>query len=149
MLAGDGHSLFDPARQAAEQLHLFGTAPGDVLQFAYPPHVAGVYAVFALLPYRAAYHLHSAAMVGAIIGGYFVVRPTLPATRPPGLTLAALGFAFGPLLLGTAQGQNVGLTLLLFAVLWSRLATTHHAGAGVAAGLLLFKRSSAQWLDWH
>ena len=88
--AGDIDRLYDPAVQAAAQTELLGDEDGFIM-YPYAPHVAAAYAPLSELPYRTAYVLHTALMVGALIGALWLIRPMVPLVgRWFGATAAAV-----------------------------------------------------------
>jgi len=131
-------SLYDPATQAAAQVHLLGDETGFIM-YPYPPHVAAAYAPLAALPYRLAYVLHTALMVGAFVGAFWLMRPMIAVVdRWFGATLAAVLTAY-PVFVGVTGGQNTAISLLLVAATWRAWHHDRDALAGVALAMLAFR----------
>lgn len=135
---GDIEHLWDPATQAAAQDGLLDDEDGFIM-FPYAPHVAGTYSLLARLPYRTAYVVHTAVMVGLLVGALALLRPMISVVdRRFALTLAAALTAY-PVFVGIGGGQNTALTLFLVALIWRSLADDREAVAGLAAAALLFR----------
>lgn len=136
--AGGADQLYDPAVQAAAQTELLGDEGGFIM-YPYAPHVAAAYAPLSELPYRAAYVLHSALMVSALIGALWTIRPMVPLVgRWFGATVAATVTAY-PVFIGVLGGQNTAVSLLLIAATWRAWHDDRDGVAGVALALLLFR----------
>lgn len=134
---GDLDQLYDIERQARAQEGLLDE--GSALYFAYPPPVAGAYAAFSLLPYVAAYVVHTVLMAAAMIGAFLLMRPMLPSTRPDGVVVGAVAFTFVPVFMAVTLGQNTAILVLLVAASWRLARDGRDEVAGVALGLLLYK----------
>lgn len=133
---GDIDQLYDLERQAEAQEELLGSG---ALYFSYPPPVAALYSLLAQLSYVAAYAVHTVLMALALVGSYLLIRPMLPADRPPGPVVAAITFAFVPVFMGVTLGQNTALTALLVAASWRTARDGRDGLSGLALGLLLYK----------
>ncbi len=137
VLDGDVGDLYDPERQLEAQEGLLGE--GDVLFFAYPPPVAAAYAVFAAMPYRLSYLVHSLLMLGALGGSLLLLRPVVPAIRRfPGIALL-LALGFYPMLRAVTGGQNTALTVLLVVLALRLDHDDRPLLAGLAVAALLYK----------
>gem|GEM_PF-791856 len=134
--SGDIDTLYDPARQLVEQTEL---GLDGYLAFAYPPHVAAVYAPLSALPFRYAYVVHTALMAVAFAAAIHVLSVPVPLVRRWKWPLLAGGFTFYPLFTAVGGGQNASLSLLLLAVVWRGLHDDRAALAGVAAGLMFYR----------
>lgn len=134
---GDVDRLYHLGRQADEQAEL--RDDGGVSYFAYPPPVAAVYRALAVLPYVAAYAVHSLLMAAAIAATFLLLRPLLPERSPPVPVLAAVAFSFLPVLMAVTLGQNSAIVVLLVTASWRFARDGRDELAGVALGLLLFK----------
>jgi len=138
VMAGQTDDLYEPAAQAAAQIGLLGSEGGFIM-YPYPPHVAAIYAPLSELPYRVAYALHTAAMVGAFIGALALIRPMVPfVARWFSATIVVSATAY-PVFVGLAGGQNTALSLLLVAAAWRAWHHDRDALAGLALALLLFR----------
>ena len=135
---GDAVDLYERARQQAAQRDLIPAQSGFLL-FAYPPYVAVAYAPLALLPYRLAYVLHTAFMLGAVILSLHLLRRISRPIDRQFLPVVALALAFYPLLMATFNGQNTPITLLLIVLTWRAALGGRLWLAGVWLGLLLYK----------
>lgn len=135
---GDIDSLYDPATQAAAQVELLGDEDGFIM-YPYAPHVAAAYQPLAALPYRLAYVLHTALMVGAFVGALALIRPMVPLVgRWFGATVGAVLTAY-PVFVGVTGGQNTAISLLLIAAAWRCWHDDRDALAGAALAVLLFR----------
>lgn len=131
-------SLWDLEVQQAVQADLLGTEDGFIM-FPYAPHVAAAYAPLAALPYRAAYAIHTALMVGLLIGALHLLRPLVAVVdRYFPLTLAAVLTSY-PVFVGVGGGQNTALTLFLLAATWRTLHDDREALTGLTVAVLLFR----------
>jgi hypothetical protein len=135
---GDVDNLYDAATQQAAQAGLIDDE-GGFLFFAYPPVVAGVFAVFGGLGFTGSFLVHTAFMAAALAAVVRLGRRWFPwIARSPtaAFTLALVGY---PLLRSVLGGQNTALTLLLI------VAAAHYDdldrpfAAGLMIGLLAYK----------
>lgn len=140
-IAADGawDELYDLDVQLAAQSALFPDGDGDVLYFAYPPHVAALYAPLSALGYRTAYALHSVAMVLATLAGLWILRPCVGLIRRHFELVAIATLLFHPLFRAVSGGQNTGLTLLLVAMVWRGLHDDNDLLVGLAVALVSYK----------
>lgn len=130
--------LYDPATQAAAQSGLLGGEDGFIM-YPYAPHVAAGYAPLAALPYRAAYAVHTAVMMGALVAALWLMRPMIGIVdRWFGATVAMTVTAY-PVFVGVTGGQNTALSLLLIAAAWRAWHADRDALAGIALALLSFR----------
>ncbi|MDW3220835.1 MAG: glycosyltransferase family 87 protein [Acidimicrobiales bacterium] len=135
---GDIDQLWNLEVQQAAQVDLLGDEDGFIM-FPYAPHVAAAYAPLSALPYRVAYAVHTALMVGLLVGTLQLLRPLVPAVdRYFPLTLAAVMTAY-PVFVGVGGGQNTALSLFLLAAVWRTLHDDREALTGLALALLLFR----------
>ena len=136
--AGDIDRLYEPAVQAEAQTGLLGDEDGFIM-YPYAPHVAAAYAPLTELPYRSAYVLHSALMVGALVGALWTIRPMVPMIgRWFGASLATAVTAY-PVFVGVLGGQNTALSVLLIAATWRCWHDDRDGLSGLALTLLLFR----------
>lgn len=138
VLDGRFHELYDLEAQAAVQSDLQGGEEG-FLAFAYPPHVALVYAPLAALPYRAAYAVHTLAMVACCVGALWLLRPRIPLLDREFPVVVAGTVTSLPVFVALGLGQNTALTLLLGALVWRGLTDHRPVLAGIAAGLMWYR----------
>jgi len=136
VLDGDHAELYDAARQQAAQAEL---GVDGYLAFAYPPHVAWLYAPLAALGFRGGYVVHTLLMLAALVTAIRLVTPLVPALAGRAGPATALALTFYPVLRAVGGGQNTALTILVFAVVWRALADDRDLLAGVAVGLLLYR----------
>ena len=134
---GDLEQLYDVERQQEAERGL--VEDGKVLYFAYPPPVAALYSLLALLPYVSAYVLHTVLMVAAMALAYWIVRPMLSGVARDGSVVAAVSFTFLPVFVAVSLGQNSALIVLLVAAVWRTADDGRDVLAGSILGLLLFK----------
>ncbi len=139
VLEGRVAELYDWSAQAAAQAGLHPSEPGRFLAFAYPPFVALPYAALATLGFRAAYAVHTAAAVGALVAAVALTVPRLRRLGAYPALLLAIAAGFLPLFRAVAGGQNTPFTLLVLAAAWALLSTGREVAAGAVAALLLAK----------
>ena len=137
--AGDAADLYEADRQASSQVGLFGDETSGYLDFAYPPVVALAYAPLSAVPYRVAYGLHVALMVGFLWVALRLVRPMVPIVGHHFPLVMAAAVGFFPMFRALGGGQNTALTLLLLAGAWRALHDDDELLAGVCLGALLYK----------
>ncbi len=139
LVLDDPDALYEPARQTAAQVDLFGGETDGFLYFAYPPYVAAPYVALAELPYRLAYVVHTLVMGALVVAALALVRPLVPfvARRFEVSVVAAL--AFYPLFAGVTLGQNTALVLVLVAGAFRLLHDEHDVAAGLVLAGMLFK----------
>lgn len=137
--AGDASQLYEASRQAESQAGLFGDDETGYLDFAYPPAVALAYAPLSALPYRLAYVLHAALMVGLLWLGLRAVRPMVPFVAQNGALVMAGAVGFFPMFRALGGGQNTALTLLCLAGAWRARHDERDLAAGLSLGALLYK----------
>jgi len=140
-LVADGKAdlLFHDGAAVSRQRELHDNGDDRYLAFAYPPHVALLYAPLSLLPYKWSYALHTVLMAAALALSAWLIAPLLPVLgRYPFAMFVAL-LVFYPLFRSTFGGQNTGLTLLLLAIAWRAAAEDRPTLLGLALSLLLFK----------
>lgn len=133
---GDLDQLYDFGRQEEAQA---GLGIDGYLAFAYPPHVAVAYAPLGALDYQAAYALHTVAMIAAVVGAVWLLRPVVPGLDVWFVPVVAATLTFYPLFTALGGGQNTGVSILGFAAIWRLLADDDETKAGAVAGLLLFR----------
>lgn len=133
---GDIDSLYDPAVQTAAQV---GLGLDGFLAFAYPPHVAVVYAPLGALPFQVSWLIHTLFMAATLIATVVVLAPVVPLIQRNKLPLMAAGLTFYPLLVAVGGGQNAPLTVLGFAIIWRALHDDREWLAGLIAGLMMYR----------
>jgi len=138
VLEGRGEQLWDWETQRQIQARIEG-AGATWLPFVYPAPVAAVYAPLAALPLRWAHALHFAAMLAALLGAVRLIGHRVAFARREWLALLCVAGSFMPMFRSLTGGQNPPLTLLLLAACWAAIGARRVQGAGVAAGLLLYK----------
>jgi len=134
--AGDIDQLYDPARQKQEQTDL---GLDGYLAFAYPPHVAAVYAPLSALDFQFSYALHTLFMAAAVFGAVMVLSGPVAILGRWRWPLLAAGLSFYPMFTAVGGGQNAPLTMLLLALVWRGLYDDRAGLTGVAAGLLFYR----------
>jgi len=134
----DSGSLYDSGVQADYEQPLIGP-DATFLPFSYPAQFAVAYAPLSMLPYRISAGLGSALMVLAVIAAVFLVRPMVPVIDEWVGVAAMVAVGFFPLTWSLVIGQNVALTLVLFAWVWRSLHHGDEVAAGVAVALMMFR----------
>ena len=137
ILDGDLESLYVEDRQIDAQVGLLSA--GGYLAFAYPPHVAAVYAPLAALPFQPSYLIHTLIMAASYFATLRVLAPIVPIISRWRLPLLAAGFTFYPLAIAIGGGQNAALTVLGFAIIWRALHEDREWVAGFVAGLMMYR----------
>lgn len=133
---GDIDALYDPARQAEAQADL---GLDGYLAFAYPPHVAAVYAPLGALDFATAYAVHTAIMAGSLVLALWLLQVPVPLLARWRWPLLAGSLTFFPLATAIGGGQNAALSVLGMAVIWRALHDDREWLAGLATGLLMFR----------
>lgn len=134
VLDGDFGDLYDADRQLVEQRDL---GIDGYLAFAYPPHVAVVYAPLAALGFRLGYVVNTVVMVAALVAAVRLVP--VPVLRGRAWQTTALAIGFWPLFRAIGGGQNTAITVLVFAAVWRFLDEDRDVAAGVTAAALLYR----------
>ena len=137
--SGHADELYDAARQSESQAGLFGDEESGYLDFAYPPVVALAYAPLSALPYRLAYAVQVAVMVGLLWAALRLVRPMVPVVGGHAPLVMAAAVGFFPMFRALGGGQNTALTLVLLAGAWRALHDDRPLVAGLCLGALLYK----------
>ncbi|HET9493329.1 MAG TPA: glycosyltransferase family 87 protein [Chloroflexia bacterium] len=142
ILLGQASELYDLQAQTEAQRPIAGPYEyeGGVLPYIYPPYVAGVFAIFALLPPDVAYYAWTAiqaVLLLLFVGWVMRWFRERGIEAPRALPLALL--AFQPVVEVLLQGQTSIINLVLW---WWALVAWHNerwAMLGVAVGLTAFK----------
>jgi hypothetical protein len=140
LLNGEGNLLFDPLRVRQAQGETMGFLVPDLYDaFRNPPFVAIPFAPLALLdllPSFAVWTLANLACLGIAI---WLALETLPALRAHWRAISIIAFSFEPVYRGLAGGQNEGVSLLLYVLIYRTMRAGHEPRAGAWAALGLFK----------
>lgn len=140
--SGEGHSLYDLARQHAVQDALTGCALDRWQPYVNPPLLAAALAPLVALGPRAAFHVFGALCAAALVFALMALGRALPTLRAaPGAwrTAALLVVGFTPVASTLDGGQNTALTLALLTAFYVAIQARHDARAGVWLGLLSYK----------
>jgi hypothetical protein len=140
---GRSSSLYDPDTQREAQRGLIpSNGPGEdnsFIPFAYPPHMALYYSLFARLPYKAAFILQTTLSTVFLFLAAWLSREAFPpASRHVLVVFAAMVF-FYPLFRALLGGQNTPLSILCIAAAHVLSLRGRDLAAGVCLGLLLYK----------
>jgi hypothetical protein len=142
MQAGEGRRLYDLAAQSEVQKQFSHAAVlrNRALAYMRLPFEAAVFVPFVRLPYQRAY-LAWAAVNFLLVGAAAVLirRRIAELQEISGWVYYAAYFAFYPLAYGLALGQDLGLVVLLFAVVTVCLVAGRDFPAGCVLGLGLIK----------
>lgn len=139
VLDGQGSaSLYDVEVQQSYEAPLIGSA-SRFLPYSYPANFAVFYAPFAMLPYRYAAGLNSLLLFMALIAAVLLVRPMVPLVNEWIGVVSMVALVFTPLTASLVMGQNVALTLVLFAWIWRSLYDDNEFAAGTAVALMMFR----------
>ena len=126
--------------EALAEIHASWAGDGVYgLPFLYPPFVAAVFAPLALLPYRAAYLIHTLVMVAALGVSVVLLRKKLPRVDRWPLEAFLLAANFYPMFRSMMGGQNTALTLLCLVGGYRALDDDRPVLAGAILGLLFYK----------
>lgn len=134
--AGDGGSLFEADAQQQSQKRLFGRS--TPLFFYHPPFELLPLLPLSWLDYRNAVLVWGAAQALALMFVPALMRPLVARPRAS-LHLAAVCFAFPPLWIGLAQGQDSVLLLILLILCGRDLVSRREGRAGFWLALATFK----------
>lgn len=140
VLDGDGADLYDATLQQSKQSAVL--EDGQFLYFAYPPFVAGAYALLAWMPYGSAFGVHTILAIAALIGALAAMRPLLHGylDGPVRLGIASLGALVAyPVVRSVMGGQNATFTLLGLALVARFDHENRPFATGAAAGAMLYK----------
>lgn len=140
--SGQGHALYDLARQHAVQNALAGCTLERWQPYVNPPLLAAALAPLAGLGPGAAFHVFGAFSTLALVLSLVALGGALPALRAaPGawMTAGLLVIGFTPVASTLAGGQNTALTLALLAAFYAAIRVRRDAWAGVWLGLLSYK----------
>lgn len=138
-LSLDATEFYDPGLQAEVQQPYLDDADDGQLYFGYPAFFVVPYVAISSVGFTAGYLLHTVLMAAALAAAIWLLRPCNRIARDHPLELFTASITFFPLFRGVTGGQNIGLTVLLVAVVWRCLEDDRDLAAGVAVGLLLFK----------
>jgi hypothetical protein len=156
----DPQHLYDWNAQAEVQQQLFEPTDlgGGVMIYNSPPYVAMLYGLLKfILPVGAAYVVWSVVNFACACWAAFLMHRHLLDSQLKGslnaLQLSILLLSFLPFVLGVQNGQNQGISLLLVTGILILTLQEKYFGAGVLAGLLLYKPHLAVgflivWLVW-
>ena len=135
-----GERIYNPDYQKQVQDQILAPDKMEgLLFFINPPWVAVIYSVYAYLPYRLAFHLHTMTMVFCFIGGVWALRPHLRAISSHWWIAGLLGMLWFPMIKTITGGQNAAMIFLLLCCGYSALIKNKSNWAGLSFGLLLFK----------
>lgn len=144
VLEGRGENLYDMATQQGVQRRIIGDESFDRLAFYInPPTVATVMAPLAMLPYRVAFCLYSAAMLGAYLLAMHLLKPLLPSLHSQWTLVVAIGLLFYPVIRTITGGQNTAMSFLCLSGAYASLRRGRSGMAGVWLGILFFKAQLA------
>jgi hypothetical protein len=137
---GSGSSLYEPEVQQRVQDAVLSPERFDGLAYYInPAPVAVAYSLLARLPYLWALHAHTLIMLTFLVIAMCALRTELDGlTGRWGIVIPMVVLWF-PVAQTVTGGQNAALTLLLWVAAYKAVSKGHHAWAGVALGLLLFK----------
>ena len=135
---GSVDQLYD--LEALAEIHAAWAGDGVYgLPFLYPPFVAAVYAPLALLPYRAAYLIHTVVMVAAVGLSVVLLRRSLDRVDRWPLEAFLLAANFYPMFRSMMGGQNTALSLLCLVGGYRALDDDRPVLAGAILGVLFYK----------
>lgn len=140
VVEGNAAALYTWEAQHSAQAGLFPTDAEDgALWFAYPPFVALAYAPLALLPFRAAYVVHTLLMAAAVALGVHLLGRDLERVRRYHVAALAGALCFYPMLRAVGGAQNTPVTFLILAATLHLAVRGRDLQAGLVLGLLAFK----------
>jgi len=139
MVRADPSRLYDWDAQRAAQRDLLPPEEQGWIAYAYPPFVAIAYLPLTLLPFKAAYAVHTIVMTALCAAAMMLACRLLPplAGRRILVTAAALGFY--PIFRAVLGGQNTAVSLTCAAAAAAALTTGSPFTAGLWLGAWLFK----------
>ena len=141
--SGQTKQLYDSQLQQEVQNRFWPGLKQAYHSFAYPPHTALFFVPFSKAPPVAAKLLFTLLNIAAVIFSAFLLRTVIPCLQKKPLQAGIILLLFPPLLHGVLAGQNVGLSLLLYALcIYSLTQYPQKRGqlwTGVCLGLWLFK----------
>lgn len=143
-LQGPVDSIYDQQLQKnVQSLILAPETQQGIDYFINPASVAAAYSLFARLPYRTAFYLHTLLMLSFCIAGMWVLKPHLPTLRSCWLAAVLIGVTWMPMAYDITAGQNGPLSFMLLSVAFAATVRKNQRLAGLALGLQLFKPQHA------
>jgi alpha-1,2-mannosyltransferase len=139
---GRGAELYDLQAQRSAQAALIGRPLASWQPYAYPPLLALALSPSAGLGYLAAFYLHAALMVAALLFLFWRLRPWLSGlcgTPRAWATTWLLIASWHPVTRTAIGGQNTVLSLALLAGFGAWIETGRPVLAGLCLGLLSYK----------
>jgi len=143
-LQGPVDSIYDQQLQKNVQALILAPETQEGIDyFINPASVAAAYSLFARLPYRTAFYLHTLLMLSFCIAGMWVLKPHLPTLRSCWLAAVLIGVTWMPMVYDITAGQNGPLSFMLLSVAFAATVRKNQRLAGLALGLQLFKPQHA------
>ncbi len=136
LLLHNPHHLFDLSTQTAVQNAVVG--PMWPVPFYHPAYEAILYAVFNLLPYKAAYFTYVGCNL-LLLGACYLLAPPISDPFLKKVPAAAFFFLAFPALICVAEGQDSIVFLFLLCLIWRKLIQGNDTAAGILLALVLFK----------
>ena len=139
---GLGARLYDVNLVSDIQNLYWPSLAGGYIFFPYPPYVALVLAPLAWFPPLAAKFIFDILMVLALVLAVRLTARDIPALKKNPLAVTAFCLSFFPLTFGVAGGQNIALSMMLYAAVLFFFAQDNpraEGRTGICLGLWLFK----------
>lgn len=137
--SGDARHLYDWPTQRAVERDLLPDSEQGWIPFPYPPFVAAMYVPLTLLPFKAAYGLHTLVMAGVCTLAVALACGLVPGMRDGWVFAAAAALGFYPLFRAVLGGQNTPFSLICAAGAAAALTRGRAFRAGVWIGAWMFK----------
>ena len=137
---GDAENLYNPDKQWEYQQREFQVPirQGPLL-FNHAPHEALIFALFASLPFRAAFWAWATVNIAMFLAIGYLLRAYLAMLLPHWAWFPIIGIAWGPALLCLIQGQDSILILFLYVAAFWFWKRNHLMLTGVFLSAVLIK----------
>ena len=140
LLDGDGARLYDPVRVREVEAETMQFLVPDLYDpFRNPPFFAVPFAPLALLDLMPSFVVWSMFNIACLGYAIWLALNMLPGLRAHWRAIGVIAFSFVPVYRGLVGGQNVGLSLLLYVLIYRAMCAGRVPAAGFWAALGLFK----------
>ena len=139
---GLGDRLYDTELLKAVQNLYWPSFHGGYISSPYPPYVPAMLLPLAFLPPDAARTVYAVMMIIFLCLAFFVMTRLAPALKKYKLEAAAFCLSFFPLTFGVLGGQNISLSMFLYAAMLRTFSKNTKSGdllCGLCLGLWFFK----------
>jgi hypothetical protein len=140
LLDGEGRHLYDPVRvRELEAKALQSQVPDFYDPFRNPPFFAVPFAPLGLLDLMPSFVVWSLFNIACLGYAMWLAIRMLPGLRSHWRAIGVIGLSFLPVYRGLVGGQSIGLSLLLYVLIYRAMNKGRAPAAGLWAALGLFK----------